>query len=541
MRGSVWHAGSAVRIASALSLVVALLTLARTSHALASITSFDPVRGPVGATIHVTGSGFTDALAVRLGGLDASFSVPADDQLDLVVPPGATTGLLEVDTPDGTASSTEPFVVLPNILAILSDDQRWDTVAEMPTVQAELVGEGVLFSNGFVTNPVCCPSRAAFLTGLYSRHTNVWTNAPPYGGFEAFDDSVSIATALDSAGYATALFGKYLNHYAMTDGAYVPPGWDRWRAFASTTGYFDYSISLDGVSAEEHGSNEEDYSTDVLAAHAEDFIVGASAQDPLFVWFAPLAPHGPFIAAPRHAGSRAGVEPWRPPSYDEPDVSDKPAYIQEEPRFSTERMAEIDLLRQTQLGMLASLDEAVGRILTALETAGRLGDTLIIYSSDNGYLWGEYRRIAKVVPYEESIRVPFVVRWDRLGTAPRTDGHFVQNIDVAPTVAAAAGVSLPVVDGMSLLPLLSGTATSWRPRLFFEHTGEGEVVYCAIRTAKAKLIHNASGEEEYYRLKADPYEEKNKIGTPRLQDSIAALRDMLRSWCDPPPPEMEPF
>ena len=138
---------------------------------------------------------------------------------------------------------------------------------------------------------------------------------------------------MNDAGYDTFLAGKYLNQYWGTNGLYMPPGWDRWRAFASAAPYSNYDISLNGSAVRSYGSAPEDYSTDVIAGLGDEMIRGASPQDPLFLWVAPLAPHNPFTPAPRDVGTRAGIEPWRPPSYDEPDMRDKPAYMQALPRL----------------------------------------------------------------------------------------------------------------------------------------------------------------------------------------------------------------
>ena len=238
--------------------------------------------------------------------MTASFTVDSDEQLTAVVPPGAATDVVHIDTTDGSVASDASFVVQPNIVVILTDDQRWDTLSVMPNVEAKLVGHGITFTNAFVENPLCCPSRASFLTGKDSHTTGVFTNDDPYGGFAHFDDSATLATWLDDAGYDTFLTGKYLNQYWDTGGLYEPPGWDGWRAFASSSPYFNYDVSLDGTAVESHGSDPSDYSTDVIAGYADDMIRTASAQDPLFLWVAPYAPHGPSIPAPRDAGTMAG-------------------------------------------------------------------------------------------------------------------------------------------------------------------------------------------------------------------------------------------
>jgi arylsulfatase A-like enzyme len=413
----------------------------------------------------------------------------------------------------------------------------------MPTVESELAGHGITFSNMFVEDPICCPSRASFLTGWDAHTTGVFNNDPPYGGFDAFDDSASLATWLDAAGYETFLTGKYLNHYPGTKGLYEPPGWDVWRAFATTNAYFNYNISIDGTSVQSYGSAPEDYSTDVIAGLAQHEIQTASKQDPLFMWIAPLAPHSTWVPAPRDVGSLDGIAPSRPPSYNEADMRDKPLYMQQLPRLTPDDMATIDANRQSSLETLGAVDDLVGTTVQALQDTGRLENTIIVYASDNGYLWGEHRRTGKTVPYEESIRVPMIIRWDRLGLSPGVDAHLVQNIDLAPTLVQAASASSPPADGRSLLPLLTGQSRNWRHDMLIEHAGVGAPAYCADRTGKEILVHYATGEEEYYRLgpHGDPYERTNQIGGARWQTRIGVLRDKLRTMCNPLPPGLPAF
>jgi arylsulfatase A-like enzyme len=514
------------------------------SRAQPVLLSLSPAKGPVGATVTITGAGFSNATSVLFGTVPATtYSIDSDTQITATVPPGAVTAPVEVDSPDGNGTSLDPFVVQPNILVVISDDQRSDTLSYMPNVKSELVDHGITFSNAFVENPLCCPSRVNFLTGQDSHTSGVWTNTLPYGGFQAFTaDDQTVATWLDDAGYQTILAGKYLNHYWDTDGSYVPPGWDVWRAFDSAVPYYDYAISVDGT-LEQHGSAPEDYSTDVIAQEAETAIRDTSPQDPVLLWFTPFAPHGPATPAPRDVGTFDGISPWRPKSYDEHNVEDKPTYIKSIPRFTASRSAEIDAFRQSQLESLGAVDDAVGGLIQTLQDTGRLGDTLIIYTSDNGYLLGEHRRVGKEVPYEESIKVPFVVRWDRVIASPETDPSLVENIDVAPTLVNISSAAPETFDGRNLLPLLRGNPATWRTRALIEHLddGAGAPSYCAIRTSNAIFIHHATGEEEYYRLTGDPLERTNRVNNATFTTRIDALRDDARKRCNPLPPGMDPF
>jgi arylsulfatase A-like enzyme len=431
----------------------------------------------------------------------------------------------------------------PNIVLILTDDQRWDSLWAMPAVQGNLVDRGVTFTNGFVVNSLCCPSRASILTGEYSHSTGVYRNGPPpHGGFSAFHDSSTLATWLQGAGYRTALVGKYLNGYKrFTDGSYVPPGWDRWVALNFDGGgiYYNYELSIDGR-LRSFGDQPADYSTDVLADYAVSFI-RHTTSGPFFLYLAPSAPHGPAIPAPRDAGTFSGLAPWRPPNYNETDVSDKPAWVQARPSLTAGRKGHIDAFRQRQYESLQAVDDAVAAIVRELRRSGRLRDTMIVFTSDNGLLWGEHRLTGKQAPYEESIRVPVVIRYDPLIAASRRDRHHALNIDFAPTFAKLAGVSAPGAEGRSLLPLLSGHATTWRKSFLVEHLGSKMPTFCQVRAHRYAYVQYRTGEEELYDLNIDPYELDNVGRDPVYEHVLGVLRARLVKLCSPPPPGFTPM
>lgn len=420
----------------------------------------------------------------------------------------------------------------PNVVIVLTDDQRWDTLSAMPTVQSELVAKGVTFSNAFVVNPLCCPSRASILTGKYSHSTKVYTN----GGFRLFDDSSTLATWLRKAGYRTGFFGKYLNSYA---GTYVPRGWSRWVAFtpSNVDNYLGYRLNVDG-SLVPRGSLPGDYSTDVLAAEAESFI-REDATGPFFALFAPYSPHNPATPAPRHARAFPGLQPWRPASYNEPNVSDKPAWVRDQQQLSPESQTSLDGFRARQLRSLLSVDDAVGRLLDVLAETGRLEDTLVILMSDNGLLWGEHRLTGKQAPYEESIRVPLVVRFDRLATGTRTETRQALNVDVAPTVAALAGVAAPGAEGRSLVPLLQNRSVDWRGEFLVESLRSGPnadvPTYCAVRGRRYAYVAYGTREEELYDLAVDPRQLDNRTADPALSAILGQFRRHLLRLCNPRP------
>jgi arylsulfatase A-like enzyme len=421
------------------------------------------------------------------------------------------------------------------VLLILTDDQRWDSLWAMPNVQRLLVDRGVTFSNSFVVNPLCCPSRATFLTGNYSHTTGVYRQIPPHGGFDSFDDRSTLATWLHDAGYTTALIGKYLNGYQQAAASgYVPPGWDRWMAFA-TPNYQGYQLTVDGTTVE-HGDDPADYSTTVLGSAAEDFI--RTTTGPIFLDFAPNAPHAPATPEPRFERAFSDLGPLRPPSFNEPDVTDKPSYIRGRPLLTDGAIHALDEMHRDQYRVLQSLDEQVGRLIDALADTGRLDNTLIVFTSDNGLLLGEHRWAKKEVPYDESIRVPLVIRYDAIGRAGVTDPRLVLNLDFAPTAAEVAGVDVPPTDGRSLLPLLAGSDKGWRQEFLVELMKGANLVptYCALRTTDELYTRYATGEEELYDLRSDPYELVNLARVPAEQGRLARLRGRLDDLCVPPPP-----
>jgi N-acetylglucosamine-6-sulfatase len=441
------------------------------------------------------------------------------------------------------SSGPEPPPGAPNIVLILTDDQRWDTLQSMPTVQQQLVRRGITFENAFVVNPLCCPSRASILTGQYSHSTGVYSNGGPHGGFKAFRDSSTIATWLDDAGYETGLFGKYLNRYG---GTYIPPGWDRWFAFSGRSkrprpaAYFNYTVNDGGELVRMKGADN--YSTDVLAREAVSFI--HESDRPLFLYFSTAAPHIPSPPPPRYANAFADLPPFRPKSYDEPDFSDKPGWLQSLPRLDATQKTDLDALRKDKYRALLGVDDAVRQIIAALRDTGRLHNTLILFMSDNGESLGEHRWTSKSLAYEEDIRVPFVLRWDAKVATAGTDDRLVANIDVAPTFAAAAGVQAPAAEGRSVLPMDPG---SWRDDFLVEHlplaTDDPKVGgapgYCAVRNTQFLYVAYSNREEELYDLHRDPFELENVAGDAVYASDRAALRKRLLELCDPPPPGVD--
>jgi N-acetylglucosamine-6-sulfatase len=426
----------------------------------------------------------------------------------------------------------------PNVVLIVTDDQRWDTLDSMPATRRMLVEPGMTFRNAFVVNPLCCPSRASILTGGYSHTTGVYTNGGKHGP-RAFDDASTLATWLDAAGYRTGLVGKWMNTYA--DLSYVPPGWDRWVGMrASHAPYYGYSLSIDGE-PRTYGSRSSDYSTDVLAGFADRFVRSTDDATPLFLMITTSAPHGPSLAAPRHEGVVDDGDTVTAPSVAETDVSDKPRYIRTLPAESPQLRA-AQGWHDRQVASLRAVDDLVRRVVQALRATDRLHDTLLVFTSDNGIAFGEHRWTYKLTPYEESIRVPLVIRYD-----PETSGTdnsaLALNIDLAPTIGDLTRVPVPGTDGESLLPLLDGSEGGVRDSFLLEHLRSDRAgdrpdppTYCGLRTKLALFVRYRTGEEEFYDLRHDPYQLENLAADARWQRRVRDLRGRTRAMCRPVPP-----
>lgn len=417
----------------------------------------------------------------------------------------------------------------PNIVLILTDDQRWDTAEmmidgqeSMPNLREELISQGVSFKNAFVSTPLCCPDRASLLAGgFYAHNTGVLTNELPNGGFEKFQDHNSIAVALRQAGYETALVGKYMNRYTLTDG-YVPPGWSHFAGVHRMRSWFDFDV-VDGEGLPDESTSgavvtARQYLTRHLSDRAVEFI-DDSGDAPFFLYFAPVAPHEPATPAPGDENLFASFS-YRGRGAGETDLTDKPGYVRAL-ASSYDRTA-INTFAREQLRSLQSVDRSIAEIVEAVRRKGALDNTVFIFTSDNGYLWGEHRLSGKAFPYEESIRVPLVIRMP--GAEPHAEElPVVTNVDIGATIVDLAGLDR-ASDGRSLLPLLSGTATSWRTEFLIQ--GYGDLRWSGVRGTHAgrtwKYVEYVSGERELYDLTADPFERRS-----RHKDTSRAVREAM--------------
>jgi arylsulfatase A-like enzyme len=416
----------------------------------------------------------------------------------------------------------------PNVVVILADDARFDSLDRMPNVLRLIAARGVTFRNAFVTTSECCPSRASILCGQYAHRTGVIQNFGP-SSYPHFYERSNLAVWLHDAGYETALVGKYLNDYTVYGHHHVPPGWSDWRAMDSVPEekYYDYTLNENGRLVH-YGTASSDYSTDVLAGKAIDFI--RTAKAPFFLYFAPITPHLPALPAERDLSRPVTLPPPRP-NFDERDLSDKPWHRLYTRIYSPHAISYLDHdIEGRQLRSLIDLDRQVGALMHALSQKGVLDNTVVVYASDNGFLWGEHRLGGKIWPYEESIRVPLTIRVPWRSAWGRVDDRMVLNIDFASTIAELAGVrpKLPQ-DGRSLVPLLHGRAVPWRRDFVVEYLGEsmygdgGPPPFQALRSTRWLYVEYRNGWRELYDLRRDPYELQNLARDPRL----AGLRRSL--------------
>lgn len=434
----------------------------------------------------------------------------------------------------------------PNVVLIVADDLRADELWAMPAVQT-LLDEGISFEQAFAATPGCAPSRASLLRGQYPHNHGVLRGSGDLGGFGRFramgNEASTLATWLQHAGYRTALIGKYLNDYPSgAEPNHIPPGWDEW-AGATKGGYVGFELNENGRLVR-YRKRDRAYQTDVLAEKATSYVAAAAAAgDPFFLYLAPRAPHGPATPAPRHEGAFAAESAPRPPSFDAADVTGKPRWLREATPLDTEVVAEIEAVYQGRLEALQALDDLIAGLVAALETAGALQNTYIVFTSDHGYHLGEHRIVGgKGTPYDEAIRVPLVIRGP--GVAVGQTSALASLIDLAPTIAAWAGADIPrFVDGRPLQPVLQGPPAAWREAVFVTHhhnrpdRTDGPPAFRALRLDGHVYVEYTDGWRELYDLESDPFQLDNRADVVdreqlhRLAAGIEALADCAGGAC----------
>lgn len=408
---------------------------------------------------------------------------------------------------------------------------RW-----MRGLDRDLAQEGLTFTRAFVSVPACCPSRATFFTGQYVHNHEVFYQNDRYvrgkhlGAYKAFrangHEQDGLATRMSAAGYKTSLVGKYINHY---DSENVPRGWDDWHAWVGAGGGKDGRMNENGRIVD-HGdwSRENPGHTDLVSDRATSFIK-RSKDEPFMLVIPDKAPHAPAIPPRRHQDAFPKVRLPKGGSYNERDVSDKPRWVRRKARLTSDEESRLRFIHRKRLQSMLAVQDMVRRITAVLQRQGKLDNTYIMFTSDNGFHLGQHRLAqGKLSPYEEDVEVPFIVRGPGIKAGTKS-GQLTSHTDIMPTILDLAGAEVPDdVDGRSLKPMLEGETAEPRRSLLIEQwkypggRAKHPPTYRAVRTAaNYKYVEYANGEEELYNLRRDPHEMRNLAGKrPRLQRKL---------------------
>jgi N-acetylglucosamine-6-sulfatase len=453
----------------------------------------------------------------------------------------------------------------PNIVLIMDDDQSVNLQQFLTKTNAAIGAKGVTFDNSFMNYSLCCPSRATMLTGQYAHNHGVRGNRPPSGGYSKLAPTMgnTLPVWLQRAGYYTAHIGKFLNGYGTTSpDAEVPPGWSEWYGsldgpdgFTGGT-YTAYGYTLNENGRVVHYGTTPDavdpatYQTDVYSQKAADFIRRrAPSRKPFYLSVAPRDPHSEADscncsgnnprAAPRYEGRFAGLTAPRDPSFNEANVSDKPSSIKDLPLMNQTQIDAVDARYRARAETVLGVDDLVQNVVSTLKGSGELKNTVLIFTSDNGFFHGEHRvRNGKVRVYEPSIRVPLLIRGPGVpkGVHRRQP---VGNVDLAPTILDFAnGKPGRKEDGVSLLPIME-KKRDWLGRAleleaFFQGDADDDpetppVNYQGVRTDRYMYTTYGTGERELYDLQVDPFELQNQAGNPVYAPVQSALQRLLSS------------
>lgn len=494
-----------------------------------------------------------------------------------IEPPGKKQPVLgAVAPPAGEAAGSESR---PNIVVIVSDDQTASLYNRrmMPATKSLLGDRGASFKNSIVTTPLCCPARATNVTGQYAHNHGILANAPGYS--ELSDPENVLPAWLQRAGYVTAHVGKYLNNHQKVLGPdTVAPGWDEWYTQLKPYSYYDYALAVNG-GIQRFGTSEDEYLTRVLTDRARRVIKQhVPEKEPLYLQLDQFAPHQERGDSGGRCGGEAVPDPRdrelvyearlpRPPSFNEPDVSDKPAFIERLERLGEKKDA-VRLTYRCQVASLRGLDRGTRQVYRAIEEAGELDNTVFIFTSDNGLFFGEHRIPgSKKLPYEEALQVPLVVRMP--GAQKVKIKEPVANIDIVPTILELAdaepcvsALSCRTMDGRSLLDLLVGDGEWPDGRAIVVELSDPNRVsrkhscaYQGLRLAHRIYVRHILTpdrrgrvcrdrvEVEHYDLRTDPFELENLHGTAargkerRLKSRLGELGDCAGiAGRDPVPP-----
>jgi N-acetylglucosamine-6-sulfatase len=438
----------------------------------------------------------------------------------------------------------------PNFIIILADDldQKLGTIEYMENLNTLLVEQGTTIEDFLITTPMCCPSRINLLRSQYTHSHQVYNNEAPHGGFPKFyetgEESSTLAVWLQTAGYRTALIGKYLNDYPLPDNrTYIPAGWSEWYSPARKNAYdgFDYYLNENGEIIP-YPPTQENYFTDVLSRKSLDFIERATQDDiPFFLFLSPFVPHEPAVPAPRHIELLPNIQAPRTPSFNEADVSDKPYNLSSNPLLTEREIKRIDEIYRNRVLSMLAVDEMLAEVIRKLEDTHQLDNTYIIFTSEQGFHLGQHRMLqGKSSFYEEDIVVPFIVRGPTVPKNTQVHNLLAGIIDLAPTILDWAGVIPPeFVVGQSFTNILEGkqNSTNWRQVFFLETYAfsESEVSldvktntnslsffsgllpkiennlpkWIGLRTLEYTYIEHPDGFIELYNLVNDPYQLEN--------------------------------
>jgi N-acetylglucosamine-6-sulfatase len=479
----------------------------------------------------------------------------------LLLPTGGT--LAQEAGPGPSASG-------PNVVVVMTDDQRYDDMATLPKTRRLIGDAGVTFTRYYASYPVCCPARATFLTGQYAQNHHVRCLYPWCGGgYGNLNQRDYLPVWLEDAGYVTAHVGKFLNGYGKEPGTpMLPNGWTEWYGLIDHStyrmwGYKIYEKQRGEPRTKEYGRLLQErpalYQTDVLTEKAVDFIRRrAPDPDPFFLSVAYLAPHhesghtqdltGKLVRpAPRYRGRYAGRQLIEPPNFNEADLGDKPWFVGRWNRaISARREAAITKRWRERWESLLAVDDGVEDIIEELRRTGELDNTYVIFTSDHGFMQGEHRiPEGKMVPYDPSTQVPFLIRGPGIPRGRKTKA-LSGDVDLAPTImnATPAQAGHPL-DGRSVLPFARDlNLRSLRP---FLHTTAGQgakgrtntreggargvqprvPAWSAVRTTRWLYVEYKGGTRELYDLRRDPWEMGSVIDDPRQRTRTRTLRRIL--------------
>lgn len=456
----------------------------------------------------------------RLVGVLAATGLAVGSLTTVAVSPASS----EVRTVSATANVVTAAEVVggrrPNIVLITTDDQRLDEMAWMPRTRRLIGGAGATFTNAISPHPLCCPARAEILTGQYAHNNGVRHNKGHWGGFPAFSRKhrrEHIGTWLTRAGYNTGFVGKFLNGYTARHGD--QPGWRAWSpTLAGTYKYTRFSMRVDGRTRQFNlARHRRHYVADVVGDRGATLVRRYSrSAKPFFLWVSHVGPHTanvddrwvPPIPAPRHRRLFAGSRPpvLTQPNYGEVDTSDKPPST----RGHTVMLHDILRSHVQRIRSLQAVDEANARLLRALSDTGELRDTLVVFTSDNGYLQGEHGLRGKNWPYEPSLRVPLLVRGPGVPAGARREQNATL-VDLAATFLQAAGAARGSTDGADLLPALTSDAATAETSLIQAGASKAQWSWRGVRTARYTYVAWKDGAEELYDRGADPFQIENLL------------------------------